>query len=115
MAPVTMPPVEEARDIFRRLGYAVSGEGTELRAERKWRTVRVSAMDGDAAASAKRVLTDGGRGDDSPLRCFVTWKEYTGALYERLRGASPSYEWAIIGVDDGGEYEVVMPDDGVAA
>ncbi|WP_101294857.1 DUF7116 family protein [Halegenticoccus soli] len=114
MAPVTVPPVEEARDIFRRLGYAVSGEGTELRAERKWRTVHVTAMEGDGA-SATRVLADGGRSDEPSLRCFVTWKEYAGDLHDRLRGTSPSYEWAIIGVDDGGEYEVVRQEDGVVA
>ncbi len=106
MAPVTMPPVEEAKRIFTRLGYAVSGDGTELRAERKWRTVHVTAMDGDTASTAKRALTDGGRGE-SELRCFVTWKDYTGDLRARLEQASTPYEWAIIGVDDTDDYEVV--------
>lgn len=108
-----MPPVEEAKDIFSRLGYAVSGDGTELLAERKWRTVRVTAMDADAVESAGRVLTDGGESDR--LRCFVTWEEYTGDLRERLERVSPPYEWAIIGVrSDDRDYEVVREDAAVA-
>ncbi|MFC6726251.1 hypothetical protein ACFQE1_18155 [Halobium palmae] len=105
MAPVTMPPVEEAKTIFTRLGYAVSGEGTELRAERKWRTVHVTAVDGETATDALPVA-DGGR-SDVRFRCFVTWKESAEALRDRLNGLGPGYEWAIIGVEDEEEYEVV--------
>jgi hypothetical protein len=104
-----MPPVEEAKTIFQRLGYTVSGEGTELRAERKWRTVYVTAVDGDAATSGLEVAADGGRPEER-LRCFVTWKESTAELREYLSRRRPGYEWAIIGVegsDDDPEYEVV--------
>ncbi len=106
MAPVTMPPVEEARAIFRRLGYEVSGNGPELLAERKWRTVRVTALGGDA----DRAVADGGsvREADHRLQCFVTWADRTGELVDCLRRAAPECEWAVIGVDhDSEEYDVV--------
>jgi hypothetical protein len=102
-----MPPVEEARSVFRRLGYTVDGDGAELRAERKWRTVYVTALDADAATSPRELRADGGR-TDYRLRCFVTWKEAAGDLRDRLTRLDPGYEWAIIGVDSGGDdYEVV--------
>jgi hypothetical protein len=107
MAPVTMPPVEEARAIFRRLGYEVSGNGPELLAERKWRTVRVTALGGDK----DRAVTDGGSvcEGDYRFQCFVTWADRTGELVDRLRDSKPECEWAVIGVDgDGGDdYDVV--------
>ena len=106
-----MPPVEEARAIFSRLGYAVSGDGAELQAQRKWRTVHVTAVAGEDAETTGRALADGGR-ETSELRCFVTWDEYTGELRDQLRRRGPSYEWAIIGVEDEEQYEVFA--DGVA-
>ena len=112
MASGSTPPLEEARRIFDRLGYTVDEDGDELHATRKWRTVRVTALaDGDLERPA---LADGGRRDDH-LRCFVTWKNYTEALDQRLRGAETAYEWAIIGVDDADEYEVVRKDDPAVA
>jgi hypothetical protein len=102
-----MPPVEEARRVFRRLGYTVDGDGVDLRAERKWRTVHVTALDAAEAASPRELRADGGR-TDYRFRCFVTWKEAAGDLRDRLQRLDPGYEWAIIGVDDDGEgYEVV--------
>jgi hypothetical protein len=101
-----MPPVEEARAIFRRLGYEVSGNGPELLAERKWRTVRVTALGGDA----DRVVADGGTVHEEGYRfqCFVTWTDRTGELVDHLRSAAPDCEWAVIGVtDDSDEYDVV--------
>jgi len=107
MAPVTMPPVEEARKIFRRLGYSVDGDGVDLRAERKWRTVHVTALDADDASSPRQLRADGGT-TDYRLRCFVTWMEAAGDLRDRLSNLDPNYEWAVIGVDDGSDdYEVV--------
>lgn len=105
MAPVTMPPVEEARNVFRRLGYSVDGDGVDLRAERKWRTVHVTALDADEASSPPELRADGGT-TDYRLRCFVTWMEAAGDLSDRLAGLDPDYEWAVIGVD-GDDYEVV--------
>lgn len=116
MPPVSMPPAEEARSIFSRLGYTVSGDGSDFVAERKWRTVRVTALDTDTVELRRRAIADGGSpadaGDGYGLRCFVTWKEATGNLTEKLRSADPSFEWAVIGVEDGGDYEVVHPDAG---
>jgi hypothetical protein len=101
-----MPPVEEARAIFRRLGYEVSGNGPELLAERKWRTVRVTALGGDT----DRLAADGGtlRTDEYRFECFVTWADRTGELVERVRQSAPTCEWAVIGVErDSDDYDVV--------
>jgi hypothetical protein len=107
-----MPPVEEARAIFRRLGYEVSGNGPELLAERKWRTVSVVAT----ASDSDRLLADGGTAleHDSQFQCFVTWADRTGDLVDRLRRSTPPAEWAVIGVErDSGadDYEVVRGPD----
>jgi hypothetical protein len=112
MAPVTMPPVEEARTIFRRLGYEVSGTGPELLAERKWRTVRVTAL-----SARDDVAADGGtREGDYQLQCFVTWADRTGDLVNRLRRSAPDFEWAVIGVEpDTDDYEVVRGSEPVPA
>ena len=113
MAPVTMPPVEEARAVFRRLGYEVSGNGPELLAERKWRTVRVTAL----SSRTEDVVADGGTcKGDYRLQCFVTWADMTGDLAARLRRTAPDCEWAVIGVDrDTDEYEVVRGSDPIPA
>lgn len=97
MAPVSTPPVEQARTIFADLGYTVSGDddGDEFRAERKWRSVRVTAL----ADSAETP-------DDGDMRCFVTWEDNASELRRKLRHVDPEYEWAIIGVRECGEYEV---------
>lgn len=113
MAPVTIPPVEAAKSIFTRLGYTVSGDGTELRAERKWRTVHVTALDAEDVTDETPTLADGGD-DERDLRCFVTYRDVTGDLHDRLDSADPPFEWAIIGVDDGAdadEYDVVRQSD----
>ncbi|USZ68058.1 hypothetical protein NGM10_15155 [Halorussus salilacus] len=104
MAPVSTPPIEQARSIFTDLGYAVSGDdGGEFRAERKWRSVRVTAMaDSDETP------------DDGDMRCFVTWEEYASELRRRLRHLDPEYEWAIIGVRECGDYEVTRAPPSVA-
>ena len=111
MAPVTIPPTEEARTVFRRLGYAISEEGSEFVAERKWRRVRVTPLSADDAEAAAETL--GEESDDGlRLRCFVTWMQNTGELREYLRSAKPPYDWAIIGIeeDDDEAFEVVHPD-----
>jgi hypothetical protein len=87
MGTVTTALGQEAESIFTDLGYAVTPEGSEFRAERKWRVVRVTPMAEPAAPP-----------DSGELRCFVTWKENVSALEQRLDHASPDYEWAVIGV-----------------
>jgi len=96
MATVSTPPIEQARTIFTDLGYSVCGDGTEFLAERKWRAVRVTALT-DAREAP----------DDGDLRCFVTWDEDAPDLRRELRGADLDYEWAVIGVRECGDYEVV--------
>jgi hypothetical protein len=96
MATVSTPPTDRARTIFNDLGYTVSGDGDEFRAERKWRVVRVTALaDSDTTP------------DDGDLRCFVTWNDCASELRERLRRTEPEYEWAIISVRESGDYEVL--------
>lgn len=96
MASVTTPPTKQARSIFTDLGYTVTGNGDEFRAERKWRQVRVTAVANDAPAP-----------ETGTLRCFVTWRENAAQLNQELHQADLEYEWAVIGVAENGEYEVM--------
>jgi hypothetical protein len=95
MGTVTTSLRERAQSIFADLGYSVSTEGSGLRAERKWRTVQVTPMP---------------EPDDLPVagdfHCFVTWDDRVGALERRVQGADPDYDWAIIGIREGEDYEV---------
>lgn len=96
MGTVTTSLRDEAQSIFDDLGYTVSQNGGEIRAERKWRVVQVTPMQDP---------------DDLPttgeLRCFVTWADRTRELRRHLQEADPDYEWAIIGIRDGGDYSVI--------
>ncbi len=86
---------EQARTIFADLGYRVSTDGGELRAERKWRTVHVTpTADADSPP------------ESGEFRCFVTFHDRVDELEGALNRLNPDYEWAIIGVDDDAEYEV---------
>jgi len=87
MGTVSVALRQEAESIFTDLGYAVSADGGDLRAERKWRVVRVTPM-----AEPEQPPGEG------PLRCFVTWADAVDDLERRLARAEPDYEWAIIGV-----------------
>lgn len=95
MGAVTTPPDEQARSIFDDLGYSLAGDGAEFSATRDWKEIRVSAVTDDVDAD-----------DDGGYRCFVTWSEFTDALEKQLRRLDPPHEWAVIGVDEGGDYEV---------
>ncbi|MFB6280469.1 MAG: hypothetical protein ABEH40_00410 [Haloferacaceae archaeon] len=105
MASDAAPPTDRAAALFRRLGYEVSGDGTEFRARRKWRTVHVTVLDAEGASSA-RAVTDGGRRADAPYRCFVAPKGYAEAVYDRLAGRDADYEWAVVGIESPENYEV---------
>jgi hypothetical protein len=85
----------EAESIFSNLGYTVTAEQGTIRARRKWRVVEVTPM-----AEPEEPPTSG------DLRCFVTWEERVPTLEQRLTGADLDYEWAIIGVSNGGDYVV---------
>jgi hypothetical protein len=95
MATVSTPLANEAETIFTDLGYAVETEGAELRAERKWRVVQVTPID---------EATDPPRSGD--LRCFVTWDDRAATVRRHLSRTDPDYEWAVIGIDEEGDYEV---------
>lgn len=112
MAPGTIPPLEEAKTVFRQLGYAIDDHGAEFTAERKWRRVRVTPLCADDATEPGRVLETEAE-PTARLRCFVTWMPCTGALREYLRSAKPPYDWAIIGIDDD-DFEVVHPETSLA-
>ena len=95
MRAVTKPLDEQARSIFAELGYTVRDSGRGYLAERKWRVVHVTP-----AADLEETPESG------EYRCFVTWNDDVPGLERRLAAADPDYEWAIIGVDDDGDYEV---------
>lgn len=97
MGAVSKPLVEEARAVFRGLGYELTAEGDELRAERKWRTVYVTTADPSEANTHGR------------LRCFVARAERAPEVQDRLLEIEPDYDWAVISVDEEGEYRVLHP------
>jgi hypothetical protein len=117
MPTVSTPLSGEAQTIFTRLGYSVSGDGSEFIAERKWRSVHVTALRSGATLSDKRARTDGGTvSSQCQLRCFVAPKSETPFIKKRLTAMDPEYEWAIIGLnsDENGqrdinEYDVILP------
>lgn len=95
MRAVTRPLDEQARSIFAELGYDVHSRGSELLAERKWRMVHVTPVAGDDETP-----------EDGDYRCFVAWNDDVEAVVGRLRREDPDYEWAVLGVDEDGDYEV---------
>jgi len=97
MGAVSTSLVEEARSIFTDLGYEVTDDGEELRAERKWRTVRVTTAEPEKAAS------------HGNLRCFVARAEQAPDVRQRLLAVEPEYDWAVISVDEE-DYRVLHPD-----
>jgi hypothetical protein len=98
MGVVSTHLLDEARSIFTDLGYTVSEIGSELRAKRKWRIVYVTTSEPDEIPE---------RGE---LRCFVTHEERAPVLCDDLLARAPEYDWAVMGLDDGGEYQVYHPD-----
>lgn len=101
MGSVRAPPIEEARSIFDDLGYSVSGDGQSFRATRDWKEVTVTAV-GDSPSTSLTPAEQEGEG----LRCFVAWQEHCGELASRLAGAV-SGEWALIAVNETGDYQVM--------
>jgi len=96
MGAVHTPLVDRAKSIFSDLGYEVTSDGDELRAERKWRVVHVTTADPDDAP------------DTGKFRCFVAESDRAEGVREELRETQPNYDWAVIGVSDG-DYEVLHP------
>ena len=96
MGTVTTALRREAESIFSDLGYAVTAQEGELRAERKWRVVEITPL---AEPDEPPV-------GSSEFQCFVTWADNVPALERRLEHANPDCEWAIIGVQDDEKYVV---------
>ncbi|MEM4782418.1 MAG: hypothetical protein QXG03_12780 [Halalkalicoccus sp.] len=97
MGPVSIPPVEQARSIFSELGYTLSGDGSEFRAEREWKVVHVTATTDESETSIP---------DSGSLRCFVTYKDAADSLVRRLSEFKPDYEWAVISITED-DYDVL--------
>lgn len=95
MGTVNSPLGREAQSIFSDLGYDITSNGEEFRATRKWRAVEVTPM-----PEPREPPTAG------EMRCFVTWGDSVSAVEARLERADPDYEWAVIGVDEDGDYDV---------
>jgi hypothetical protein len=95
MGTVNVTLEQEAESIFTDLGYTVSGDGGEIRAERKWRVVQVTPMP---------------EPEDPPstgeMRCFVTYEDRLAQVEQTLLREDPDYEWAIIGVAEDSDYVV---------
>jgi hypothetical protein len=96
MGAVSRSLITEARRIFSDLGYDVTEEGEELRAERKWQTVHVTSVYPETAAS------------HGNLRCFVACAERATEVRERLLDVEPDYDWAVISIDED-DYRVLHP------
>jgi len=96
MGTVTTPPDEQARSIFDDLGYSLAGDGAEFSATRDWKEIRVRAVT-DAVDDAH---------DEGGYRCFVTWADHAAALERELERLDPPCEWAVLGVEEDGDYEV---------
>lgn len=95
MSTVTTALRKEAESIFTDLGYEVTPQGAEMRAERKWRVVQVTPM-----AEPEDPPSSG------DMRCFVTHADRVSKLERKLNSKRPEYEWAIIGVQDDENYVV---------
>jgi len=97
MGNVTTSLADEAERIFTDLGYEVTENGAELRAERKWRVVQVTTDDPAEVSGT------------GALRCFVARDEEAPTVRDRLLAGKPDYDWAVIGVDESGDYQVYHP------
>lgn len=95
MAAVTTALRDRAHTIFSDLGYDVSDDGDELRATRKWRSVRVTCGEPEQVP------------EEGEFRCFVTSDDAASTAVRRLAIAEPDYEWAVLAVGDEGEYDVL--------
>ncbi|WP_435347606.1 DUF7116 family protein [Haloarchaeobius sp. HRN-SO-5] len=89
---------KEAESIFSRLGYTVTRDGTEFKAERDWKVVHVTATEEECDLPDSSTA--------GSYRCFVTSLDHAGSMRRKIRETNPEYEWAVIGVGEEEEYEV---------
>ena len=88
---------QKAESIFTNLGYAVTPHGQEMRAERKWRVVRITLIEEPGLTGVDEIPTPS---REDAYRCFITYETHVEALERHLVRTDPDYEWAIIGVTD---------------
>jgi hypothetical protein len=96
MAAVSTSLDEQAQSIFDDIGYTVSRTDDGLRAARKWREVGVTVLDDDL------TLPESGE-----MHCFVTQASRAPAVRNRLERMDVSYDWAVLGVREDGDYDVI--------
>jgi len=87
---------ERARSIFDDIGYTVSRTEDGLRAAHKWREVGVTVLE-----------EDGSIPESGEMHCFVTSAPEAPDLGDRLRRKNVGYDWAVIGVHEDGDYDVI--------
>jgi len=87
---------EQARSIFDDIGYTVSRTDDGLRAAHKWREVSVTVLDEELHIP-----------ETGEMHCFVTRASRAPAVRDRLGRMDVSYDWAVIGVRDDGDYDVI--------
>lgn len=97
MGAVTTSLAERVTSAFDDLGYTVSGTGSRLRAERKWRVVNISLGSPESIPSS---------GD---FHCFAAPPDEARELYRDVASADPEYEWAVMRVDEDGAVEFLRP------
>lgn len=97
MGSVTTSLADEAERIFEDLGYTVTEDGSEFRAERKWRVVRVTTADPADVP------------DTGTMRCFVAREDDAPDVRAQLLAEKPDYDWAVIAVDEAGDHRVFHP------
>jgi hypothetical protein len=96
MAAVSTSLDERARSIFDDIGYTVSRTEDGLRAAHKWREVGVTVLEDDI------TLPESGE-----MHCFVTSAAQAPDVGDRLSRMDVTYDWAVIGVREDGDYDVV--------
>lgn len=97
MGAVTTSLAERATSIFDDLGYTVSGTGSRLRAERKWRVVNISVGDPETIPSS------------GEFHCFVAPEGKAIDVYRTVATADPDYEWAVMRVEGDSDVEFLRP------
>jgi hypothetical protein len=95
MGTAVSPPTDRARSIFDELGYDVAGDGPTFSATREWKQVTVSAVTEEISTPTT-----------SGYRCFVTWADALDTVAARLEALDLDADWALIGVERDGSYEV---------
>ena len=96
MAAVSTSLDEQARSIFDDIGYTVSRTDDGLRAAHKWREVGVTVLTDELTVP-----------ETGEMHCFVTRASNAERIGDRLERRDVPYDWAVIGVHEDGDYDVI--------